>query len=108
VLQNGDQITALPENNPDAVLHGGRARDHLMLLQNIQKQVLSKLAISEFSDLKSGGDTVQLLKLVVPLGLQTTNLAQLRNVAITLTKVLTYQNCSNDLFREDTDNVRVA
>lgn len=35
VLQSGDQITALPENNPDAGLHGGRARDHLMLLQNI-------------------------------------------------------------------------
>lgn len=35
VLQSGDQITALPENNPDAGLHGGRARDNLMLLQNI-------------------------------------------------------------------------
>ncbi len=29
-------------------------------------------------------------------------------MAITLTKVLTYQNCIDDLFREDTSDVRVA
>jgi len=48
----------LPENNPDPGLHGGRARDHLMLLQNIQKQVLAKLAISDFENVKSGDDLI--------------------------------------------------
>lgn len=45
---------------------------------------------------------------MVPLGLQTHNLTQLKNVAVVLTKALTYQNCSEDLFKEDTSDISVA
>lgn len=36
VLQNGDQITALPETNQDVGLYGGKPQDHILLLQNVQ------------------------------------------------------------------------
>ena len=71
-----------------------------MLLMSIQKQVLEKLTLSEYYNLTSD-ETINFMKVIVPLGLQTSDQNQLRNVALTLTKALTYDFCIDEVFRED-------
>ena len=107
VLMPGDYLTAHPLDQAQKLSGGSNPKEHLLLLQSMQRQVLEKLAVSE-SLSGSLNDTMNILKMVTPLGLQSSDMSAVRNVALILTKTLTYDLCQDELFREDTDDVQVT
>ena len=71
-------------------IHGGSDPiEHIQLIQNFQKQVLSKLAIS---DPPKPDQLATLLHTVVPLGFQNKDAGRAHDVALILFRALDYHN----------------
>lgn len=102
VLQPGEHLQAHPEvaiSDASKPLHGSsQAKEHVLLIKNLQAQLLTKIALS--NDYGSTiEDTENLLEVLIPIGLTSRDATTQRNVALSLSKSISYQRAVS-LFAE--------